>query len=189
MEGFRKGPGYERVHHQRRADCGTLTGPPDSLVYAVVGFDGSASSLRALDPAARLLNDRPGGMEIAYIPHLSALITGGDVGGLASAEVQQSFNDATRELSDEVRAPAGRPPDRCRATLALPAPRRRDRRPAHRGGGRPAPQARDRGRGGHHRRATRARIPPRPRLDPAGPGAARSLPRDRDRIAAQLAQA
>jgi len=70
--------------------AGTLTGPPDSLVYAVVGFDGSASSLRALDAAGRLLNDRPGGMEIVYIPHLSALITGGDVGGLASAEVSKA---------------------------------------------------------------------------------------------------
>lgn len=84
--------------------AGTLTGPPDSLAYAVVGFDGSASSWRALDAAARLLNDRPGGMEIVYVPYLSALTTGSDVGGRASAEVLQSFDDATRDLSDEVRA-------------------------------------------------------------------------------------
>jgi hypothetical protein len=84
--------------------AGTLTGPPESRVYAVVGFDGSASALRALDAAARLLNDRPGGMEIVYVAHLSALITAGDVGGRASAEVLQGFDDATRELSDEVRA-------------------------------------------------------------------------------------
>lgn len=50
--------------------AGTLAGFPDRLVYAVVGFDGSASSLRALDAAARLLNDRPGGMEIVYVAHL-----------------------------------------------------------------------------------------------------------------------
>jgi nucleotide-binding universal stress UspA family protein len=84
--------------------AGTLTGPPDTQVYAVVGFDGSASSLRALDAAARLLNDRPGGMEIVYVPHLPALIAGGDVGGDALAEVLQGFDDATRELSDQVRA-------------------------------------------------------------------------------------
>ena len=84
--------------------AGTLTGPPDTQVYAVVGFDGSAPALRALDAAARLLNDRPGGMEIVYVAHLSALIAGGDVGGRASAEVLQGFDDATRELSDEVRA-------------------------------------------------------------------------------------
>jgi len=84
--------------------AGTLTGPSDSRVYAVVGFDGSASALRALDAAARLLNDRPGGMEIVYVAHLSALITAGDVSGRAFAEVRQGFDDATRELSDEVRA-------------------------------------------------------------------------------------
>jgi ABC-type sugar transport system substrate-binding protein len=84
--------------------AGTLAGSPDSLVYAVVGFDGSASALRALDAASRLLNDRPGGMEIVYVAHLSALVAGGDVGGRASADVLQGFDDATRELSDEVRA-------------------------------------------------------------------------------------
>jgi nucleotide-binding universal stress UspA family protein len=84
--------------------AGTLTGSPDTQVYAVVGFDGSAPALRALDAAARLLNDRPGGMEIVYVAHLSALIAGGDVGGRASAEVVQGFDDAARELSDEVRA-------------------------------------------------------------------------------------
>jgi nucleotide-binding universal stress UspA family protein len=83
--------------------AGTLTGSPDSRVYAVVGFDGSAPALRALDAAARLLNDRPGGMEIVYVAHLSALLAGGDVGGRASAEVLQGFDDATRELADEIR--------------------------------------------------------------------------------------
>jgi nucleotide-binding universal stress UspA family protein len=84
--------------------AGTLTGSPDTQVYAVVGFDGSSPALRALDAAARLLNDRPGGMEIVYVAHLSALLAGGDVGGRASAEVVQGFDDAARELSDEVRA-------------------------------------------------------------------------------------
>jgi nucleotide-binding universal stress UspA family protein len=84
--------------------AGTLTGPPDSRVYAVVGFDGSASALRALDAAARLLNDRPGGMEIVYVAHLSALLADGDAGGRGSAEVLQGFDDATRELSGQVRA-------------------------------------------------------------------------------------
>ena len=84
--------------------AGTLTGPPDSRVYAVVGFDGSASALRALDAAARLLNDRPGGMEIVYVAPLPALLAGGDAGGRGSAEVLQGFDDATRELSGQVRA-------------------------------------------------------------------------------------
>ena len=84
--------------------AGTLIGPPGTQVYAVVGFDGSASALRALNAASRLLNDRPGGMEIVYVAHLSALAACADVGGRASAEVLQSLDDATRELSEEVHA-------------------------------------------------------------------------------------
>lgn len=84
--------------------AGTLPGSPDAPTYAVVGFDGSASSLRALDAAARLLHDRPGGIEVIYVAHVPAIAAGADIGGNASAEVQQSFDDATRELSVEVRA-------------------------------------------------------------------------------------
>jgi hypothetical protein len=84
--------------------AGTLIGLPGTQVYAVVGFDGSASALRALDAASRLLNDRPGGMEIVYVAHLPALIAAGDVSGRASAEVLQGFDDATRDLSEEARA-------------------------------------------------------------------------------------
>ena len=87
----------------REQTAGTSAGPPDPLVYAVVGFDGSASSLRALDAAARLLNDRPGGMEIVYVAHLPAVAAAGLVGA-ASADVQQSFDDTSRELSEEVRS-------------------------------------------------------------------------------------
>jgi nucleotide-binding universal stress UspA family protein len=83
--------------------AGTI-GPPDKQVYAVVGFDGSASAQRALDAAARLLNDRPGGMQIVFVAHLPALSAAGDVAGLAAAEVLQGFDDAARELSGMVRA-------------------------------------------------------------------------------------
>ena len=82
--------------------AGTAVGALDRAVYAVVGFDGSASSLRALDTAARLLNDRPGGMEIVYVAHLPAVAAAGLVGA-ASADMQQSFDDTTRELSEEAR--------------------------------------------------------------------------------------
>jgi nucleotide-binding universal stress UspA family protein len=87
----------------REQTAGTLTGSSDRLVYAVVGFDGSASSLRALDAAARLLNDRPGGMEIVYVAHIPAVAAPGLVGA-ASADMFQSFDDTTRELSEEVQA-------------------------------------------------------------------------------------
>ena len=89
------------VNQQQTA--GTRVGSPEGPVYAVVGFDGSAPSLRALDTTARLLNDRPGGMEIVYVAHLPAAAAAGLV-GMASADALQSFDDTTRELSDEVRA-------------------------------------------------------------------------------------
>jgi nucleotide-binding universal stress UspA family protein len=84
--------------------AGTIAGPPDRQVYAVVGFDGSASAQRSLDAAARLLNDRPGGLEVVYVAHLPALNATADLAGLGAAEVRQSFDDAARELSDDVRA-------------------------------------------------------------------------------------
>jgi nucleotide-binding universal stress UspA family protein len=87
----------------REQTAGTMPGPADRAIYAVVGFDGSASSQRALDTAARLLNDRPGGMEIVYVAHLPAVAAAGLVGA-ASADMQQSFDDTTRELAEEVRA-------------------------------------------------------------------------------------
>jgi len=87
----------------REQTAGTAAESPDQPTYAVVGFDGSAPSLRALDTAARLLNDRPGGMEIVYVAHLPAAAAAGLVGA-ASADVRQSFDDTTRELSEEVRA-------------------------------------------------------------------------------------
>ena len=88
---------------QREQTAGTIARPSDPSTYAVVGFDGSAPSLRALDTAARLLNDRPGGMEIVYVAHVPAVAAAGLVGA-ASADVLQSFDDTTRVLSDEVRA-------------------------------------------------------------------------------------
>jgi nucleotide-binding universal stress UspA family protein len=84
--------------------AGTISATPDTQVYAVVGFDGSASAQRALDAAARLLNDRPGAMQIVYVAHRSALNATADLDGLAAAEVLQSFDDTARDLSDNVRA-------------------------------------------------------------------------------------
>jgi nucleotide-binding universal stress UspA family protein len=81
--------------------AGTLGRALDRQVYAVVGFDGSASSLRALDAAAWLLNDRPGGMEVVYVAHVPAMADV-DLTGEASAGVRQSLDDAARDLSDQV---------------------------------------------------------------------------------------
>jgi nucleotide-binding universal stress UspA family protein len=82
--------------------AGTPAGTPDRPVYAVVGFDGSGAARHALDAAARLLNDRPGGMEVVYVAHVPA-IAAADPRGDTTAGLLQSFDDATRELSVEVR--------------------------------------------------------------------------------------
>jgi Universal stress protein family len=83
--------------------AGTLTGPPDRLVYAIVGFDGSASSLRALDAAAWLLNDRPGGMEIVYVAHVPAM-GAADLTGEAPGNELPGLDDRTPDLSEKARA-------------------------------------------------------------------------------------
>jgi nucleotide-binding universal stress UspA family protein len=87
----------------REQTAGTFAGPSDRPVYAVVGFDGSASSQRALDTAARLLNDRPGGLEIVYVAHVPAVAAAGLVGE-ASADLRQSFDDTARQLQADARA-------------------------------------------------------------------------------------
>ena len=84
--------------------AGTSAGPWDRPVYAVVGFDGSTSSLHALGTAARLLNDRAGGMEIVYVAHLPAMALAASSSSAAPAEVLQSLDDATRDLSEQARA-------------------------------------------------------------------------------------
>jgi nucleotide-binding universal stress UspA family protein len=80
------------------------SGSPDRPVYAVVGFDGSASSRHALDTAARLLTGRAGGMEIVYVAHLPAMALAASTGATVSAEVLESLDDATRDLSEQARA-------------------------------------------------------------------------------------
>jgi nucleotide-binding universal stress UspA family protein len=79
-----------------------LAGSGGEPVYAVVGFDGTAPALRALDAAVRLLTGRPGGLEIVYVTPFPAVAA--DLRGSATEEVIESQEVATRDLSDEVRA-------------------------------------------------------------------------------------
>ncbi len=92
----------------REQTAGTMAGAPDRPTYAVVGFDGSAPSLRALDTAARLLNDRPGGMEIVYVAHLPAAAAAGLV-GMASADVAAELRRHHPRPIGAKSAPACRP--------------------------------------------------------------------------------
>jgi nucleotide-binding universal stress UspA family protein len=79
-----------------------LAGSGDASVYAVVGFDGTAPALRALDAAVRLLTGRSGGLEIVYVTPLPVIAA--DLRGLATEDVIESQDAATQDLSDEVRA-------------------------------------------------------------------------------------
>jgi nucleotide-binding universal stress UspA family protein len=87
----------------RERTAGTLAGSLDRPLYAVVGFDGSSSSLRALDAAVRLLNDRPGGMEIVYVAHVPVMVSADPIGG-AAADMLQTLDDTARDLSEVARA-------------------------------------------------------------------------------------
>jgi len=73
---------------------------PPGNVHIVVGFDGSAPSVRALDAAIRLLQGRDGRIDVVYVAHVPA-IDSLSPGGIA--EIQASFSELERDL----RAQAG----------------------------------------------------------------------------------
>jgi nucleotide-binding universal stress UspA family protein len=67
----------------------------------VVGFDGSEPAQRALDRAVQLLHGREGQLDIVYVAALPGTAT---ISGEAVAELEESFADQGRHLSEEVRA-------------------------------------------------------------------------------------
>src|ERR1700761_4795072 len=69
--------------------------PSTGNLYLVVGYDGSAPSVRALDSAASLLRDRKGSIEVFYVAHLtSAEMLSPD----AIAEMEVSFDEVAQSL-------------------------------------------------------------------------------------------
>jgi nucleotide-binding universal stress UspA family protein len=69
-------------------------------LYLVVGYDGSAPAVRALDAAVRLLNGRDGSIDVVYVAHLtSAEMMSAD----AIVEVEESFDELGRELQAQAR--------------------------------------------------------------------------------------
>jgi len=87
-------------HADQAADI--LAGSADSPVYAVVGFDGTAPALRALDAAVRLLADRDGSLEVVFVAPFP--VVAADLRGLGTAGVIDSEDETARNLSDEVSA-------------------------------------------------------------------------------------
>lgn len=70
-------------------------------LVVVVGFDGSASSYRALDAATLLIADRVGSMEIAYVAHPPV---GAELSSQALAESLQGLDAIERELAEAIAA-------------------------------------------------------------------------------------
>ena len=76
------------------------TATPPGPVHLVVGYDGSPPAARALDAAARLLQDRPGRIHVVYVAHLSSLAM---LSPGAIAEIEADF----AEIEAQLRAAAG----------------------------------------------------------------------------------
>ena len=64
-------------------------------LYLVVGYDGSAPAIRALDAAAALLHGRTGSINVVYVAHLT---TAEMMSADAIAEMDVNFSEIAREL-------------------------------------------------------------------------------------------
>ena len=73
----------------------TTSDQPSGNLSIVVGFDGSAPAVRALDAAIRLLHGRDGRIDVVYVAHLPAIDS---LSPDAIAEMEVSFNEIERDL-------------------------------------------------------------------------------------------
>jgi nucleotide-binding universal stress UspA family protein len=69
--------------------------PPAASLYLVVGYDGSAPAVRALDSAAALLRGREGSIEVVYVASLTSTEM---MSPDAIAEMEVTFGEITRDL-------------------------------------------------------------------------------------------
>jgi nucleotide-binding universal stress UspA family protein len=69
--------------------------PPAGQLHLVVGYDGSAPAIRALDAAVRLLHDRDGSIDVVYVAHLTSLEM---MSADAIAEMEISFDQIAEDL-------------------------------------------------------------------------------------------
>ncbi len=68
-------------------------------VTAVVGFDGSEPSQRALATAAQLVSGRQGSIEVVYVAHVG---TAESMTALAAVEIEETFEQIAGELEGDV---------------------------------------------------------------------------------------
>jgi nucleotide-binding universal stress UspA family protein len=69
--------------------------PSAGKLYLVVGYDGSAPAVRALDAAVSLLHDRDGSIDVVYVAHLTSLEM---MSPGALAEMEMSFDQMAQDL-------------------------------------------------------------------------------------------
>ena len=69
--------------------------PPGAFLHIVVGYDGSPPASRALDAAVRLLQGRPGRIDVVWVAHLSTTVM---MSPGAIAEMEAGFDELEPEL-------------------------------------------------------------------------------------------
>jgi nucleotide-binding universal stress UspA family protein len=78
----------------------TTATPPATDLRFVVGYDGSPPATRALDAAVRLLQGRPGRIEVVYVGHMPSMAA-------LSADAVVEIEEVWGEIAQELRTAAG----------------------------------------------------------------------------------
>jgi nucleotide-binding universal stress UspA family protein len=73
----------------------TTIPPSAGKLHLIVGYDGSAPAVRALDAAVNLLRDRDGNIDVLYVAHLTSLEM---MSADAIGEMEVSFDEIARDL-------------------------------------------------------------------------------------------
>ena len=68
---------------------------PSAHLYLVIGYDGSAPAVRALDTAINLMRGREGSIEVLYVPQLT---TAEMMSAAAVAETEATFDEIAQDL-------------------------------------------------------------------------------------------
>jgi nucleotide-binding universal stress UspA family protein len=83
----------------RQSGSSPTSSPAVAPLIAVVGFDGSEASERALDAATQLIAGREGSLEVVYVAHMP---TSASLSAPAEAGIREGFDDIVAELTDRV---------------------------------------------------------------------------------------
>ena len=73
--------------------------PVTGDLYLVVGYDGSAPAVRALDAAVALLRGREGSIDVVYVPHMPSM-------DMLSADAVAGMEQTFGEVADDVHTQA-----------------------------------------------------------------------------------